>query len=318
MPEIPPDAALALLEPTSAELAVLARVEGDQDPRRVYLASLTTPKSQRSMAAALERIARLVNTHADVLPWQLLRYQHTQAIRAALIGQFAPATTNQALAALRGVLREASRLGLLSAEELGRAIDLKPAKGSREPTGRALSAAELRALVEACDASTAQGARDAALVAVVYNCGLRRAEAVGTNLADYHPTEAKLLVRGKGNKERTVYVTAAAALLDRWVARRGDAPGPLFLPIDKADRIGTRRLTDQAVLYLFHRLGERARVALFSPHDLRRTFIGDLLDAGADISVVQQLAGHAQVTTTQRYDRRGESAKKKAAGLLRL
>jgi integrase len=125
---------------------------------------------------------------------------------------------------------------------------------------------------------------------------------------------------GKGNKERTTYAPAWALLLVRsWLDVRGTAPGPLFVRINKAGvcHVGGAVLSDEAVRFLFARLARAAGVAPFTPHDRRRSFISDLLDAGADISTVQRLAGHASPTVTQRYDRRGEASKRKAVALLR-
>ena len=79
-----------------------------------------------------------------------------------------------------------------------------------------------------------------------------------------------------------------------------------------------RRMTDQAVLMLLRRRASQARVPAFTPHDLRRTFVGDLLEAGADMVTVQKLAGHSNVQTTARYDRRGEETKRRAAELLHV
>ncbi len=235
---------------------------------------------------------------------------------------FAPSTANRHLAALRGVLKECWRLAYVSAEDYQRAADLAPIRGTRLPRGRALPARELRALFASASfdpRKLVQAARDVALFAILYGSGLRRAEAIALDLADFDQQAATLRVRGKGNRERLAHLgDDSVTALEAWLQVRGMAAGPLFLPINRADRLVWRRLSGQGVLHIGRQRQRAAGIARFSPHDLRRTFISDLLDAGADLSTVQQLAGHAQIQTTARYDRRGEAAKKRAAGLLRV
>jgi site-specific recombinase XerD len=245
-------------------------------------------------------------------------------VRALLAdGRYAPSTANRHLAALRGVLKECWRLGYVTAEDFQRAADLEPVRGSRLPRGRALQPGEVRALFAACEdddrKKPAMAARDAAILALLYGSGLRRAEAVGLEVADYDREAGTLKVRGKGNKERLAHLgDASQAALEAWFSQRGFWPGALFVAINKGGRLGRRGMSGQAMLYIARRRTIQASVAAFSPHDLRRTFIGDLLDAGADLSTVQQLAGHAQIQTTARYDRRGEATKKRAAKLLHV
>ncbi len=291
-------------------------------PAAVYLARLA-PGSRRAMRQALDVVALVASSGAcgaEHFPWAALRYEHTAAIRAELAGRYAPATANKALSGLRGVLKEAWRLGQMTAEDYRRAADVGAVRGSTLPAGRALSAGELRSLFVACSDSTAAGARDAALLAVLYGCGVRRSEAVGLNLADYERETGELKVRaGKGNKDRTTYATAGArAAIEAWLTVRGEAPGALLCPVDKVGRVYPRRLNAQAALDSLRMRCARAGVAHCSPHDLRRSFISDLLDAGADISTVQRLAGHADPKTTARYDRRGEETKRRAAELLNV
>ncbi|MDQ5852392.1 MAG: site-specific integrase [Chloroflexota bacterium] len=99
----------------------------------------------------------------------------------------------------------------------------------------------------------------------------------------------------------------------QWIGVRGDTPGALFWRIRKGSNLVPGYMDETSVRWILRRRAKEAGVEGFSPHDLRRTYISNLLDAGADIATVQRLAGHANVTTTQRYDRRGEAVKRQAA-----
>ncbi len=306
------------IRPTIQNLAETP-ASADQHPAVVYLAGLA-PGSRRAMTQALDVIARIVtgDDTADyhAIPWHYLRFQHTAAIRTHLEARYAHSTANKMLAALRGTLKAAWKLGLMSAEDYHKAASVGSVKGETLPAGRAIAQGELVGLLNTCDASLT-GARDTSLLAVLYSCGLRRAEAVALDFEDYDESAGTLRIRGKGNKQRlSPVVGGAAAALTDWLALRGRSPGPLFW--GTGNRNQKRRLTTQAVYKMLQTRAKAAGIEKLSPHDLRRSFVSDLLDRGADIATVQKLAGHASVTTTARYDRRGEAAKRKAAEMLHV
>lgn len=316
------------------ELVIAERLPIDENPVSAYLAGLAQ-SSRRPMRTNLETVAWFVSggrASAVDLAWWKLRYQHTTLIRSTLAATYAPATANLMLSAVRGVLKACFRLGYMNADDLQRAADVPPVRGSRLPPGRAIDRGELYDLFRVCytDSRKARGARDAAIFALLYVCGLRRSEVVSLDLADYDPESLEVRVRGKGNKERMVYAEGGAdRAINAWVRLRGDSAGALLLPVNKGGRIiheredrdgaiTSARMSDQAIYDVVRRRQKEAGVKKLSPHDFRKTFIGDLLDAIGDLSAAQQLAGHADPGTTARYDRRGERAKRKAASHLHI
>lgn len=335
---------IAETEPNGRQPTELAAHAGERERARgeaavlAYLATLGNERSRAVVAGRLAAAARLLcDVHgipaepAERIPWHALRPADVDALAAALAREYAPSTANATLAAVRGVLRSAWALGYLDAEGLRRlthGASGKPhrIKGRRPPAGRALAAGELRALAEAAaaDPCRARGARDAALLALLYGGGLRRAEACALDVGDLDAeAEAVDVRRGKGAKWRRVALAAGAheavrAWLDECQAaglEAGEAE-PLLRAVLKGDRIAGR-LTVQGVGRALARLAEEAGVQPFTAHDLRRTFAGDLLEAGADVVHVQTLMGHASPEVTARYDRRPDAARAKAARLIR-
>lgn len=291
-----------------------------KNPAAVYLTSLGTETSRYTMYQALRTAASLLSpSHTDIFtfPWHQLRFEHTNALRTLLAQRYTPTTANKILTAVRGVLKAARRLRLMNADDYHEAADIPSVRGQTNPAGRYVTRGELAAMLNACNDRTPAGVRDAAIVALLYACGLRRAELVALTMNDYDRETETLRVHGKGNKWRTVPITASAApALHAWLTLRGDATGPLFCPVRKGGTVILRRMTTQAVYNMLQRRAKMARVKPFSPHDLRRSFVSDLLDAGIEITAVQRLAGHAQPTTTSRYDRRPDTLIRKAVDVL--
>ncbi|HEY9646972.1 MAG TPA: site-specific integrase [Chroococcidiopsis sp.] len=289
-----------------------------QNPAVVYLARLSS-KSRRTQQGSLDAIAEIFGGQSCLeFAWSALRYQHTAAMRSSLAERYAPATANRMLSALRGVLKEAWRLGLIDAEDYHRAADVANIKSQTLPAGRALSKAEIQSLWAQCAADqSAAGIRDAALL-VLLRVGLRRSEIVQLDVSQFEVSTGQIKVlEGKGRKDRTVYVPGwAIAHITKWLELRNAEPGPLLMPVDRWGKIWRRRLTDQAVLVILQKRGKQAGLSHFTPHDWRRTYAGDLLDRGVDIVTVQRLLGHANPATTAKYDRRGEESKRAATQLL--
>jgi integrase/recombinase XerD len=203
--------------------------------------------------------------------------------------------------AVRGFHKFAVREGLTQHD---------PAAGVRPPASakrlpKALPLADIEAILEAAGApGTSLALRDRALLEVLYGTGARISEAVGLDVDDLDMGEGTVLLRGKGGKERVVPVgsyarEAVEAYLVRGrpdLAGAGRGTAALFLNA----RGG--RLSRQSAWTVLARAAERAGVtAEVSPHTLRHSFATHLLDGGADVRVVQELLGHASVTTTQVY-----------------
>ncbi len=128
------------------------------------------------------------------------------AVRTRLMAHYAPATVNRYLSALRSVLEECWRLDLIGERECRLAVDVPNVSDDRLPAGRSLPDRELWTLLLGCYADSDKGVRDLAVLGLLATTGLRRAEVADLHLKDFDPADGALRVRGKGRKERVVYV----------------------------------------------------------------------------------------------------------------
>lgn len=291
-------------------------------PAAAYLASLNTPASRRGMESALRTASEILSGQREwqLIDWTQLNAAIVQGIMAKAPGS--PATRNKLLAALKGVARAAFQLESIDSETFTRIKEVRGDRGSRLPAGRDISAGEIALLMRACcEDDSVFGVRDAAIVAVAACTGARRAEIAGLSFEAMEvlpDSRCRIRVTGKGNKERWLFLhNGAYEALHAWICLRGDQPGPLFCRVGRNRLLQTGGALSQTSLdKLLLKRVQQAGIQKLTWHDFRRSMAGALLDGGADLSVVASVLGHANVTTTIRYDRRGLRAQEQAARLI--
>jgi integrase/recombinase XerD len=210
---------------------------------------------------------------------------------------YATASVARIVVAVRGFHRFLAREGLTPDDVAAPVTTPRSARS----LPKALSVADVERLLAGPVGDTPLPRRDRALLELLYGAGLRISEATALDLDDADPVERLLRVRGKGDKERLVpYGDLAAEALDAWLVGGRPALAPRVPAVFVNARGG--RLTRQGAWKVITGHAERVGLAAaVSPHTLRHSFATHLLDGGADVRAVQELLGHASVTTTQIY-----------------
>lgn len=265
-------------------------------------------RSQKTIANYDHYLQRLVEFTDDcdiakldaemVRQWRL----HLNRIKDASGNELTKTTQNYHLIALRSLLKYLAKRDIKALDS----AKIELAKVAR-PQVTFLSTEEVNRLTGAVDTANPIGLRDRALIELLFSGGLRVSELVGLNRDHINLERREFTVRGKGQKDRPIFIsTRAADWLARYLETRHDSGKPLFIHYSGAkaeleDGMYTR-LTARSVQRLVARYARAAGITkTVTPHTLRHSFATDLLQNGADLRSVQGLLGHANVATTQIY-----------------
>ncbi len=293
------DAAAAQADPTGLRRAFLRELE-------VRGASPATRRSYDSdLQQLLEWLAGRDQTVAGLQRREVRAYSAELGRRG-----YAPATLARKLSTLRGFTRHLTEAGVLAADP----AQSLPGPRRRRRLPRVLSVSDVDTLVAATEGTDPLALRDRLILELLYGCGLRSMELVALRLGDVQAAQAQILVRGKGGKTRMVPLgEEAAAALRRYLERgRGELERPAALACRGSDAASRREaslllsrtgrpLLTSDVRRLVVKYSRLAGIDPASPHMLRHAYATHMLERGADLRAIQELLGHASVSTTQVY-----------------
>lgn len=272
-----------------------------------------SPNTVRAYDAELHKLIAFLAASGHTLALDGLRHEDLRAYQRHLAGRLkSPASRARALVAIRSCLRWLAREGLID-RDLSNGITL-PKLEQRLP--KPIEPDELARLLAALPTGSPAEKRDRALVQFLISTGCRISEALALDRTDFPRNGNRLVVTGKGNKQRAVYLTTdARAALEDYLGSREDASMALFINFDRSvqDDRG-RRLTSAGARFIVRKLRRELGAWSFkSPHVARHTAATTLLEVtGGDVRLVQEVLGHANLNTLQGYTRIVDSRKQEA------
>lgn len=288
----------------------------DRKMLSLYLLSRSAGVSREGAKRELQVIARDAGyTSPEACPWSAFDYEATARLLDTMSRRLQPESVRALFATLRGLIRGARRARVLPSD--APCLDVLavpyPEGGQDEGAGRALTDEEVGRLIADCraDPSPDLGVRDEFAIHFLWATGFRRGSFSVLDLSDLDREAGAVTVRGKGKRRHCMPLDAGTlAVFDRYLARRGDWPGPLFICVTRGrpphvftrERFGSTALRD-----MLTRRAVSAGVPRFTAHDLRRTAVTQWV-ASAGLRTAQRLANHADPKTTALYDRSGREA----------
>jgi site-specific recombinase XerD len=265
-------------------------------------------RSQKTISNYNHYLTRLVEFTDDcdiakltsemVRQWRL----HLNRTKDVSGNELTKTTQNYHLIALRSFLKYLAKRDIAAMDS----AKIELAKVAR-PQVTFLDTEEVQRLLDAIDVSNPVGLRDRALIELLFSGGLRVSELVSLDVDHINLDRREFMVRGKGQKDRPIFISQQAAdWIDRYLRTRSDGGKPLFIhysgSLSTAEEGMYTRLTVRSVQRIVKRYSKAAGIIKdVTPHTLRHSFATDLLQNGADIRSVQGMLGHANIATTQIY-----------------
>ncbi len=294
-------------------MALDFQAAADEYPGWLQLEANRSPNTVRAYGAEIKRLASFLAQRGHSLRMDDLRHEDLRAYQRHLADVLrSPASRARALVAIRSWLRWLAREGLIR-DDLSNRVTL-PKLEQRLP--KPIDSDELVRLLAALPGETLLEKRDRALVNFLISTGCRISEALALERTDVPRQGNRLVVTGKGSKQRAVYLTAdAKAALDDYLTARTDTSMALFINLDRRARPGAdHRLTPAGARHIVKRL--RAQLGAWSfksPHVARHTAATSLLEVtGGDVRLVQEVLGHANLNTLQGYTKIVDARKQEA------